>query len=364
MRRLMSVVGLVLLVISTAGCSLLGGGISDRQDSMLLTGRVVMPAPSIAKSLAEPSGDMGSEVPVKGATITVENGGITAVTDADGYFAIAGLSPFDPYVINAKLPTNYKVSSLQSLGSPSENPKPVEVSVATTTAMRCMEGLGFKSKRDVDFDKLVQAAKESGTVQSIVALIRRGESVRFDEIGVADEIVDNFFRYYYPFDAKCSNTYRTTVYNDEWQTEEITTQTLIGTGKRGEIHVADTDENVSAYKWINDQGDSQFPMWVRIEGGTLNWYHAELEQPTEATAVMDYVLKDKKLTELELETLSVEAGTFPTLKITTYSPSLDEHGVLWLAPGIGMVQYRGDQAVWMDGEFQGYFKYSLELIDY
>ena len=128
--------------------------------------------------------------------------------------------------------------------------------------------------------------------------------------------------------------------------------------------MADTDENVSAYKWINDQGDSQFPMWVRIEGGTLNWYHAELEQPTEATAVMDYVLKDKKLTELELETLSVEAGTFPTLKITTYSPSLDEHGVLWLAPGIGMVQYRGDQAVWMDGEFQGYFKYSLELIDY
>ncbi|NMB25869.1 MAG: hypothetical protein GX986_10105, partial [Firmicutes bacterium] len=204
----------------------------------------------------------------------------------------------------------------------------------------------------------------------IVELIERGEAVSFGEISLDDETVDNFFRHYFPVHGRHVNTYQSTVYTDEWEPKDIAMQTLTGTGECHSIDILDTGETVSAYKWINQQCDRPYAheslIWMRIEDGILSWYSGNPDEETGVQFVLNYILKDKKLTELELETITVEAGTFQTLKITTYSPVLYEWGEIWLAPEVGMVKYRGDQEVmnFDTGEFLGYFRYGLELVSY
>ncbi|MGI6566194.1 MAG: hypothetical protein ACOX3I_02515 [Limnochordia bacterium] len=279
------------------------------------------------------------------------------MTDSEGYFSVPGLSPFRKYAINAVLPSGYAIKELQSFGSP-DSSKPVEVSVVSTAAVKSMQALPFRNtQNDAEFDVLLTAARNSASVQDLIDCIRRGDVADIGDLEVTNEVIDRFLTHYYPVDMRNTYTYETTTYSDVWEPEETHEMVLEGTGKEDIIDV--DGEIVRAYEWIQGHGAPR-STWMRIHDGVLYWYDEVEGQPGKAELGIVYSLRDKDLTTLELEDITTKAGTFHTLKVTARSPLFAESGTWWLAPGVGMVMYRGEQ----DIEPGVVHRYGLELVDY
>jgi len=226
-RNLVVIVVLMSLVVA-GGCSF-GGNKSRLSGGAVLTGRVVMPAPATVKSI-NATGMLDGQVPVKGATVRVE-GGTIAVTDSQGYFSISGLSPFRRYLSNAALPSSYSVQELQSFASPGTR-EPVEVSIATTAAVKSMHALPFRStEAHAEFDVLLAAARNSRGVRDLIDCIRQGDVADIGETAVTNEIIDRFLTYYYPVDIQHTYVYEVTHYIDDWEPGSRDEMLWTGTGE-------------------------------------------------------------------------------------------------------------------------------------